>query len=61
MSRNKAALLIGIMVAISVLLYDLLFARLLPDDLTRTLGRMVFILVFGGITELYIKKRNAKK
>ncbi|MFL2105261.1 hypothetical protein ACEN4L_06005 [Desemzia sp. FAM 23988] len=61
MPRNKAALLIGIMIALSVLLYDILFARLLPDDLTRTTGRMIFILIFGGITELYIKKRNAKK
>lgn len=61
MPRNKAALLIGIMIALSVLLYDILFARLLSDDLTRTTGRMIFILIFGGITELYIKKRNAKK
>ena len=61
MSRNKAGLLIASVIAISVLLYDLLFARLVPDDLTRTIGRIVFILVFGGITELYIKKRNAKK
>lgn len=61
MTRNKAALLTGIMVAISVLLYDLLFASLVPDGLTRTIGRIVFILIFGGITELYIKKRNAKK
>lgn len=61
MSRNKAGLLIAGMIALSVLVYDLLFADLLTGDLAKTIGRMVFILIFGGITELYIKKQNTQK
>lgn len=61
MSKNKAGNIVVGVIVVSVLLYDLLFASSIPDDLTRTIGRIVFILIFGGGTELYLKKRNAKK
>lgn len=59
-SRNSAGLLIAGMIALSVLIYDLLFADLLAGDSAQTIGRLVFILIFGGITELYVKDKIIK-
>lgn len=61
MSRNKSGLLLIVVISLSVLLHDLIFAQSGQDALTQSTGRIICILIFGGITELYIRKRNAQK